>query len=208
MKSNTMKFLENIQSNLKQNSKIITERAKFLKNKKLTEAKLTDYLDISQIKDLLQVNPDTADKEFSILDDMKIEVGTGNDATIYKAIKNDMSEWELLRLESNNENENSNYDKLIKDAFNGYVEMADYSDDGNEIITIDLNGFDEELKNLNDIESKDKLNQMLINYFENNGYDVYQLGDIYPLNGKMVDVLPDTAVAIKKEMNKSDGFGN
>ena len=198
MKSNTMKFLENIQSNLKQNSKIITERAKFWKNKKLTEAKLTDYVGILQIRDILQKNPDTKDKEFAILDDMKVEVGTGNDVTIYKAIKNDTSDWELIKLESNNENENSNYDKLIKEAFNGYIEMADYSDDGNEIITIDLNGFDEELKNLNDIESKDKLNQALINYFENNGYDVYQLGDIYPLNGKMVNVLPDTAIAIKK----------
>jgi hypothetical protein len=61
----------------------------------LTEAKLTDYLGIMQIKDLLNKNKKTANKEFAIVDNMEIQVGKGKDAKVYKAIKNDDGEWEL-----------------------------------------------------------------------------------------------------------------
>ena len=63
---------------------------------KKTEARLTDYLGIMEIRDILQQNPATADKEFAILDDMKVEVGVGDDVKTYKAIKNDEGNWELL----------------------------------------------------------------------------------------------------------------
>lgn len=63
---------------------------------KKTEARLTDYLGILEIRDILQQNPATADKEFAILDDMKVEVGVGDNVKIYKAIKNDEGNWELL----------------------------------------------------------------------------------------------------------------
>ena len=61
------------------------------------EARLTDYLGILQIRDILQKNPETANKEFAIKDNMIVEVGVGNDVNYYKATKNDDGEWELLK---------------------------------------------------------------------------------------------------------------
>lgn len=104
-----------------------------------------------------------------------------------------------------------NKELLVKQAFEGYIETAENE---NKII-IDLNTFDEEVKNyLNNLHSDDdnycygdddkfldltsELNRMLIDLFEKNNYDVYEAGGIYVEDGQFKNVNPDTAVAIKK----------
>ncbi len=90
-------------------------------------------------------------------------------------------------------------EKLVELAFNGYLETAENE---NKII-VDLNGFDycDECKNEDgevDLTLTTKLNEMLINYFESNGYDVYKNGSFYAEDGQFKNVNPDTAVAIKQ----------
>lgn len=102
---------------------------------KKEEARLTDYLGILQIRDILQKNPDTANKEFAIKDNMIVEVGTGDDVANYKAIKNDDGEWELLKEnltttsgEYNTEEYNKICDKLkqaYKDAWDNKISYAE-----------------------------------------------------------------------------------
>lgn len=104
-----------------------------------------------------------------------------------------------------------NKELLVKQAYEGYLEMAENE---NKII-IDLNTFDEEVKNyLNNLHSDDddyvyseddnffnlttELNKMLINLFEKNNYDVYKVGGIYAEDGQFKNVEADTAVAILK----------
>lgn len=88
--------------------------------------------------------------------------------------------------------------ELVKKAYNGYIEMAE--DEGK--IIIDLNGFDycEECKNEDgelDINLTAELNNMLIALFEEKGYTTYKNGEFYSEDGRFVDVMPDTVVAIK-----------
>lgn len=80
---------------------------------KKTEARLTDYLGILEIRDILQQNPATADKEFAILDDMKVEVGVGDDVKVYKAIKNDEGNWELLEESKHIKTESASYKDFV-----------------------------------------------------------------------------------------------
>lgn len=92
-----------------------------------------------------------------------------------------------------------NKELLVKQAYEGYVEMAE---DENKIV-IDLNGFDylDECKNEEgelDLELVEELNKMLIDLFEENGYDVYQHDGIYAEDGQFKNVEVDTVVAIKK----------
>lgn len=87
------------------------------------EARLTDYLGIMQIRDLLQQNKETADKEFAIIDNMEIEVGTGDNLVIYKATKNADNEWELTKV--NNKNENLT-ESINEDGFPNSEELQDY----------------------------------------------------------------------------------
>lgn len=92
-----------------------------------------------------------------------------------------------------------NKEILVKDTFEGYLEMAENE---NKII-IDLNGFDslEECKTQNgelDLDLVSELNKMLFKIFEENDYEVYTAGDVYAEDGQFKDVNPDTAVAIKK----------
>lgn len=101
--------------------------------------------------------------------------------------------------------------ELVKKAYKGYIEM---SDEENRII-IDLNTFDEEVKDYlvdKNIDNEDyyyaddeefleltaKLNEMLIEEFRKNGYVVYTHGNFYAYDGKFVDVMSDTAVAVKE----------
>lgn len=101
--------------------------------------------------------------------------------------------------------------KLVKDVFEGYIEMAE----NEEKIIIDLNVFDEEVINYleeKNIDNEDYsytdddeflkltslLNEMLINKFKENGYDTYENGEFYAENGNFVNVLPNTVVAIKE----------
>ncbi len=81
---------------------------------KKTEARLTDYLGIMEIRDILQQNPATADKEFAILDNMKVEVGVGDDVKTYKAIKNDEGNWELLEESKHIKTESASYNDFVK----------------------------------------------------------------------------------------------
>lgn len=88
--------------------------------------------------------------------------------------------------------------KMVKNAFNGYLELAENE---NKIV-IDLNGFDycEECTNEDgelDLDLTIKLNEMLLQEFKNNGYEVYTAGDIYAEDGQFKNVNPDSAVAIK-----------
>lgn len=92
-----------------------------------------------------------------------------------------------------------NKELLVKQAFEGYIEMAE---DENKIV-IDLNGFDylDECKDEEgelDLELTTELNKMLIDLFEENGYDVYQHGGMYAEDGQFKSVEADTAVAIKR----------
>lgn len=90
-------------------------------------------------------------------------------------------------------------EKLVEDAYNGYVEM---NEDENKIV-IDLNSFNycEECKNDDgelDLKLIEELNKKLIDLFEKNEYDVYEAGGIYAEDGQMKNVNPNTAVAIKR----------
>ena len=104
-----------------------------------------------------------------------------------------------------------NKEELVKKAYEGYVEYAE----NEEKIIIDLNGFDEEIKEYlldkhaddedyvyyDDEEFQDlgiELNKLLRELFEKNGYIVYTVGDIYAEDGKFVTVNPDANVAIKE----------
>ena len=90
-----------------------------------------------------------------------------------------------------------NKELLVKQAYEGYIEFAEEEN----IITIDLNGFDyldecqDEDGELN-LELITELNKMLIDLFEQNGYDIYK--DIYPFDGQFRNVKVDTVVAIKE----------
>ena len=95
--------------------KIIVESDK-TNESKLNEARLTDYLGILQIRDILQKNPETANKEFAIKDNMVVEVGIGNDVNYYKATKNADDEWELTKV--NNENISDDFINNYADARN------------------------------------------------------------------------------------------
>lgn len=94
------------------------------------EAKLTDYLGILQIRDILQKNPETANKEFAIKDNMIVEVGVGNDVSYYKATKNADDEWELTKV--NNENENLT-ESINEDGFPNSKELQDYFEKLNDL---------------------------------------------------------------------------
>ena len=92
-----------------------------------------------------------------------------------------------------------NKNELVKRAYEGYLEMAE----DEEKIIIDLNGFDycEECKTEDgelDLDLTSELNQMLIEMFKTNGYDVYTAGDTYAEDGQFKNVVADTAVAIKE----------
>ena len=94
------------------------------------EARLTDYLGILQIRDILQKNPETANKEFAIKDNMIVEVGIGNDVNYYKATKNADDEWELTKV--NNENENLT-ESINEDGFPNSKELQDYFEKLNDL---------------------------------------------------------------------------
>lgn len=88
--------------------------------------------------------------------------------------------------------------ELVRKAYEGYLSMTDEEDK----IVIDLNGFDylDECKNDEgdlDIELITQLNEMLIELFRENGYDVYTAGNFYAEDGQFKNVNPDTAIAIK-----------
>ncbi len=104
-----------------------------------------------------------------------------------------------------------NKELLVKQAFEGYIE----TEENENKIVIDLNTFDEEVKDYlfkkhfddDDYSVADddeffnlttELNKMLIDLFEKNNYDVYEAGGIYVEDGQFKNVNPDTAVAIKK----------
>ena len=97
------------------------------------EARLTDYLGIMQIWDLLQQNPETANREFAILDDMVVEVGTGNNLKKYKATKNADSAWELTLLKEKKtegmEKSNIVWDKIEEYSQDEIEEIRDILDD-------------------------------------------------------------------------------
>lgn len=97
------------------------------------EARLTDYLGIMQIWDLLQQNPETANREFAILDDMVVEVGTGDNVKKYKATKNADSEWELTLLNKKKtegmEKSNIVWDKIEEYSQDEIEEIRDILDD-------------------------------------------------------------------------------
>ena len=87
------------------------------------EARLTDYLGIMQIRDLLQQNKETADKEFAIIDNMEIEVGTGDNLVIYKATQNADNEWELTKVDKSLKKENNESSDIV------WEHIEDYSQD-------------------------------------------------------------------------------
>ena len=87
------------------------------------EARLTDYLGIMQIRDLLQQNKETADKEFAIIDNMEIEVGTGDNLVIYKATQNADNEWELTKVDKSLKKENNENSDIV------WEHIEDYSQD-------------------------------------------------------------------------------
>ncbi len=106
-----------------------------------------------------------------------------------------------------------NKEELVKKAFAGYVE---YADNENKVV-VDLNGFDEEIKEYllskhiddedyvyyDDEEYDDlgiELNKLLVKVFKDNGYVVYSSGDIYAEDGKFITVSSDTNIAIKEEL--------
>lgn len=109
-----------------------------------TEAKLTDYIGIMQIQDLLNKNKETANKEFAVVDDMEIQVGSGNDTKIYKAIKNDDGEWELRFIKNFYE---SNETKSYKDTFIDYCK-----DKVKDLGTIEVKNADYDEEDLDDQE--------------------------------------------------------
>ena len=91
---------------------------------------------------------------------------------------------------------NEEMKKIVKAAFEGYIEFAE---DEKKII-IDLNGFDEECKDENnelDLDLTVKLNEMLIDLFEENGYEAFKCGELYAEDGQFRNVNPDTVVVIK-----------
>lgn len=111
------------------------------------EARLTDYLGIMQIRDLLQQNKETADKEFAIIDNMEIEVGTGDNLVIYKATKNADNEWELTKVDKSLKKENNESSDIV------WEHIEDYSQD--EI---------DEIRNI--------LKDLEVEAVENNGHSV------------------------------------
>lgn len=111
------------------------------------EARLTDYLGIMQIRDLLQQNKETADKEFAIIDNMEIEVGTGDNLVIYKATQNADNEWELTKVDKSLKKENNESSDIV------WEHIEDYSQD--EI---------DEIRNI--------LEDLEVEVVENNGHSV------------------------------------
>lgn len=111
------------------------------------EARLTDYLGIMQIRDLLQQNKETADKEFAIIDNMEIEVGTGDNLVIYKATQNADNEWELTKVDKLLKKENNESSDIV------WEHIEEYSKD--EI---------EEIRNI--------LDDLDVEVVENNGHSV------------------------------------
>lgn len=121
------------------------------------EARLTDYLGIMQIRDLLQQNKETADKEFAIIDNMEIEVGTGDNLVIYKATQNADNEWELTKVDKSLKKENNESSDIV------WEHIEDYSQDEIEEIRNILDDLDVEAveNNEHSVAVKIKSNGMI-----------------------------------------------
>ena len=121
------------------------------------EARLTDYLGIMQIRDLLQQNKETADKEFAIIDNMEIEVGTGDNLVIYKATQNADNEWELTKVDKSLKKENNESPDIV------WENIEEYSKDEIEEIRNILNDLDVEAieNNEHSVAVKIKSNGMI-----------------------------------------------
>lgn len=131
-KSEAEEYRDNLELSYKEQYKIGVKNLD--ENKEIKkEARLTDYLGIMQIWDLLQQNPETANREFAILDDMVVEVGTGNNVKKYKATKNADSEWELTLLNEKKtegmEKSNIVWDKIEEYSQDEIEEIRDILDD-------------------------------------------------------------------------------
>lgn len=141
------------------------------------EARLTDYLGIMQIWDLLQQNPETANREFAILDDMVVEVGTGNNVKKYKATKNADSEWELTLLKEKFQNTTQKEKKTESMEKSNIVwdKIEEYSQDEIEEIRDILDDLDVEAVKHNEhsVAVKIKSNGMIFWLdFYNEGSDI------------------------------------
>ena len=121
------------------------------------EARLTDYLGIMQIWDLLKQNPETADKEFAIIDNMEIEVGTGDNLVIYKATQNADNEWELTKVDKSLKKENNENSDIV------WEHIEDYSQDEIDEIRNILEDLEVEAVKISDhsVAVKIKPNEMI-----------------------------------------------
>lgn len=95
----------------------------------------------------------------------------------------------------------SNSDKKVQNlaqlAYDGYMwDDADISDDNHyEKLIIDMSDImDTDLSE----EDNEKAHQILLDLFEQNGWEVYTEGGAYPWNGQIITVNPYTAIAIRE----------
>ena len=111
----------------------------------------------------------------------------------------------LIEALTSNSNEiktiSSNSDKKLQNlaqlAYEGYMwNDTDISDDNNyEKLIIDMSDImDNDLSE----EDNEKAHQILLDLFEQNGWEVYTEGGAYPWNGQIITVNPYTAIAIRE----------
>lgn len=111
----------------------------------------------------------------------------------------------LIEALTSNSNEiktiSSNSDKKLQNlaqlAYEGYMwNDTDISDDNNyEKLIIDMSDImDNDLSE----EDNEKTHQILLDLFEQNGWEVYTEGGAYPWNGQIITVNPYTAIAIRE----------
>lgn len=111
----------------------------------------------------------------------------------------------LIEALTSNSNEiktiSSNSDKKLQNlaqlAYEGYMWIdTDISDDNNyEKLIIDMSDImDNDLSE----EDNEKAHQILLDLFEQNGWEVYTEGGAYPWNGQIITVNPYTAIAIRE----------
>lgn len=172
------------------------------------EARLTDYLGIMQIWDLLQQNPETANREFAILDDMVVEVGTGNNVKKYKATKNADSEWELTLLKEKFQNTTQKEKKTEGMEKSNIVwdKIEEYSQDEVEEIRNILDDLDVEVVKHNEhsVAVKIKSNGMVFWLdFYNEGSDI--VGEWNQYIFSTIDSEDRIRQAIQTSYDKSTG---
>lgn len=94
-------------------------------------------------------------------------------------------------------NSNKKLQNLAQLAYEGYMwNDTDISDDNNyEKLIIDMSDImDNDLSE----EDNEKAHQILLDLFEQNGWEVYTEGGAYPWNGQIITVNPYTAIAIRE----------